>query len=414
MADFTYIDLFCGIGGFSAALAPLGGRPALSVDSNQDAADTYRVNFGCDPLGDVYDIDRFPRADVLTAGFPCQPFSKAGLQRGTDDVRGMLFGEVLRAVRQSRPRVVLLENVPNLASRRHRGTYDVIVSSLRGEGYAVSSEPVLVSPHHLPAAAGGTPQHRPRVFIVGTLVGPNGNLSPETPVLSTSAPPPGTWAWDQDWWRAARCQARTCLSLGGDELEVLDFWDRFLQEARDRRATFPCPLWLDYALGTVDRPTEPLSAVRRWEANREFGITNGGWLGDFARREGAGYLPPSRRRFEWQAGEADCLSETFISLRPSGVRCKRASTLPAMTAMAQVPILGPEVRYLSLEEGAMAQGLPAGFRWPESVGLGRAWSLLGNAVHPGVVRNVLRALVQRDYSVGALRASRLADRVLSW
>ena len=137
---------------------------------------------------------------MLAAGFPCQPFSKSGFQRGMDEARGTLFWNIARILETRKPSVVLLENVRNLAGPRHTHEWDVIIQTLRELGYRVSSTPTVFSPHFLPPWKGGTPQVRDRVFILGTYVGPERALR-ETDVAPTLVRGPVD-GWDVRDWRA--------------------------------------------------------------------------------------------------------------------------------------------------------------------------------------------------------------------
>src|SRR5215213_4175372 len=146
-ASFTFIDLFAGIGGFHAALSAMGGECVYAVEKDPEAAAVYERNWGIDPLGDIVEDTEgrmvVPKHDVLAAGFPCQPFSKSGFQRGMDEARGTLFWNILRILEVQRPTVVLLENVRNIYGPRHKHEWHVIVRSLRELGYQVSSRPIV-------------------------------------------------------------------------------------------------------------------------------------------------------------------------------------------------------------------------------------------------------------------------------
>ena len=182
---FTFADLFAGIGGFHASLSAAGGQAVFVSEIDPSASAVYERNWGGHvrpragrPLleGDVIPltdptVTHVPDHDVLAAGFPCQPFSKSGFQRGINETRGTLFFNIAKILQERQPRVILLENVRNLAGPRHRDTWATIVRTLRDLGYRVSSTPTVFSPHNLPPELGGTPQVRDRVFILGTLVG---------------------------------------------------------------------------------------------------------------------------------------------------------------------------------------------------------------------------------------------------
>ena len=149
-----FVDLFAGIGGFHAALSALGGHCVYAVEKDPDAAAIYERNWKMSAHGDIVDDTvgtmKVPPHDVLAAGFPCQPFSKSGFQRGMDEARGTLFWNICEILRVRRPSVVLLENVRNIAGPRHFNEWAVIIRSLRDLGYRVSSKPIVFSPHLLP------------------------------------------------------------------------------------------------------------------------------------------------------------------------------------------------------------------------------------------------------------------------
>lgn len=132
------IDLFCGIGGFHLALDACGVQTVFASEINRQAADTYFNNFGLRPDGDITKVNPcdIPPFDIITAGFPCQPFSTAGLKRGFEDkTRGTLFFDVCRIAAARRPKMILLENVKGIV--RHDGgrTLRAILDCLQEIGY---------------------------------------------------------------------------------------------------------------------------------------------------------------------------------------------------------------------------------------------------------------------------------------
>jgi DNA (cytosine-5)-methyltransferase 1 len=166
---FTFVDLFAGIGGFHAALSGMGGKCVYAVENDKNAAEIYQKNWGVSAFGDItQDANekvKVPPHDVLVAGFPCQPFSKSGDQKGMNETRGTLFWNILKIVEKRKPSLILLENVRNLVGPRHQHEWKIIIKSLREQGYSVSDKPSIFSPHLLPPDLGGRPQVRERVFI---------------------------------------------------------------------------------------------------------------------------------------------------------------------------------------------------------------------------------------------------------
>lgn len=159
--SFTFADFFCGIGGFHQALASLGGNCVVASDWDKFARQTYEANYGIVPEGDITKLDAagLPDFDVLCAGFPCQPFSRAGKEMGfQDETQGNLFFELVRIIEAKQPLVLFLENVKGLLSHDKGDTWRVIESTLKDQGYSVH--------HKVVNGANYVPQRRERVFIV--------------------------------------------------------------------------------------------------------------------------------------------------------------------------------------------------------------------------------------------------------
>ena len=169
-AKFTFIDLFAGIGGMRIAFERNGGKCVYSNEWNKYSQQTYFANFGEQPDDDITKVDAriIPNHDILVAGFPCQPFSIAGvskkqsLGRATgfeDKTQGTLFFDVCRILKVKRPKAFMLENVKNLKSHDHGRTFQVIMESLDELDYEVFYA-VLDGQNYVP-------QHRERILIVG-------------------------------------------------------------------------------------------------------------------------------------------------------------------------------------------------------------------------------------------------------
>jgi DNA (cytosine-5)-methyltransferase 1 len=422
---FTFIDLFAGIGGFHAALAALGGRCVYASEIDPEAKVVYKTNWHHEPDGDITEAandDRVtvPSHDVLAAGFPCQPFSKSGYQRGMDEARGTLFWNIARVLEERRPSVVLLENVRNIAGPRHRHEWDVIIRTLRDLGYRVSDEPAVFTPHLLPPSRGGRPQVRDRVFIAASYVGEDAaedELRADPPVRRV-----GVDGWDPNRWDLARhlpLDAAHAVAAGHDyglsasERRWIDAWNDFvvtLWEEREGRRLPGFPIWADAWVHIDDLDVPPDTPT--WK--RDFLIKNAAlytehqdaidaWL---ARWNHLADFPASRRKLEWQAQDTAQLWDTVMHLRPSGIRAKRPSYVPALVAITQTSIVGPRDRRLSPREAARLQGLPEWFDFGAQSDAA-TYRQLGNGVNVGVAYHVLRSLIARDADVLAKRVPRL-------
>lgn len=162
-AKFTQIDLFAGIGGIRLAFQSEGGRTVFSSEWDKFAQKTYRINYGKTPFGDITKINEteIPDHDILLAGFPCQPFSQAGLKKGFEDTRGTLFFDIARILKEKRPKAFLLENVKQLKGHDKGRTINVILNTLNELNYYVPEPQILNSRNF------GLPQNRERIIIVG-------------------------------------------------------------------------------------------------------------------------------------------------------------------------------------------------------------------------------------------------------
>ena len=160
---FTFVELFAGVGGFRVGLEAVGGRCVFSSEIDQEAVATYKLNHG--DSGELYgditelEVEDLPPHDLLCAGWPCQPFSRAGFQAGFEDIdRGHLFFEIIRCVQAARPRVLILENVANLVKVEEGRVLASVLVELAGNGYKAF--------HKVINARAILPQQRERLYIV--------------------------------------------------------------------------------------------------------------------------------------------------------------------------------------------------------------------------------------------------------
>ena len=165
----TFVDLFCGIGGFHYAAKSLGLRCVFASDIDVTCRNQYEHNFDLRPVGDItrVDVDLIPDHDILFAGFPCQPFSIIGERNGLDDSRGTLFFEILRILKAKRPRAVVLENVRHFSTYENGRVLAQVISGLASFGYDVDWK-------IMNALDCGLPQKRERTIVVGLMGGLDG------------------------------------------------------------------------------------------------------------------------------------------------------------------------------------------------------------------------------------------------
>ncbi len=156
-----FIDLFAGIGGFRYALESFGCQCVFSSEWDKYCQESYNLNFGEIPYGDITKIDEkdIPNFDILCAGFPCQPFSISGNQKGFEDTRGTLFFDIIRIVSYHKPKIIFLENVKNLKAHNGGATFEVISNTLDSLNYNIYYKILNAKDFKLP-------QNRERITIV--------------------------------------------------------------------------------------------------------------------------------------------------------------------------------------------------------------------------------------------------------
>jgi DNA (cytosine-5)-methyltransferase 1 len=425
---FTFVDLFAGIGGFHAALSAMGGKCVYAVEIDPQAAAVYRRNWKLDPLGDLTvdandKVMNVPPHDVLTAGFPCQPFSKSGAQKGMDETRGTLYWHILKIIQTHHPKIVLLENVRNLAGPRHFHEWQIIIETLRAEGYRVADVPAIFSPHLLPPELGGRPQIRERVFITATYIGEGAHpddLAADPPVSNRPVAgwDPQTWHLEGDLPLEPDHDVDGC-NLSEPERLWIDAWDDFvikMRKARNGRRLPGFPLWADEWV-TVRQLRIP-SSTPKWKAdylrkNAEFYTAHKMLIDAWTKRWGVytEAFPASRRKLEWQAQDTPKLWDTIMHFRPSGIRAKAPTYVPALVAITQTSVIGLRERRLSPREATRLQGLPDSFTFGGQPA-GATYKQLGNGVSVSAVWHVLRAHAARDEEALKLSAPKLLRAIM--
>ncbi|NDE16827.1 DNA (cytosine-5-)-methyltransferase [bacterium] len=377
-AQPRFIDLFCGVGGFHYALTSLGGRCVFACDSDAACRDSYRRHFGIEPEGDIRAVraESIPPFDILCAGFPCQPFSKAGDQAGFDDqTKGHLFFEILRILRKHEPAFLMLENVPNLVTHDQGKTWATMRHHLAAVGYPMAEKPVILSPLHV-----GTPQSRPRAFLLGALrrALPPFPIAPASPTCIRTI-------------LCVNAEETTPFRLTGHFDTAGRLWEGFCERLRTRSIAIPhFPIWSD-DWDSTDTDSSRYMRYRTWiDKNRAFYRLHQPLLQDWLHELRAA-LPNTQalRKLEWQC-DATSLHDCLWTFRASGLRARNLDYSPTLVAMANTPVFGPEWRFLTPRELCRLQDFPDTHHVDNSAALKKQ---MGNAVSVRVAREIAQWLL---------------------
>ena len=416
-----FVDLFAGLGGFHLALSHEGHKCVFACEIKVELQNLYEKNFQMKASGDIRDIhpSEIPTHEILCAGFPCQPFSKAGKQIGLNDPKnGSLIKNVIEILSYHKPCYLLLENVPHLQRHNNGNTWNFIRNSLEKIGYNVKF--AVLSPHEF-----GIPHLRKRLFIVGSLkeffdfkfpksTGEKGNIT-----------------------KHLTKQANSNLNLSKSHLLVLNLWEKILKAipsqislptfpiwSMEWEATYPyenkSPLYLpvyklsEYkgslgqSLNSLSK-TEQLKLLPNYAKRKDKKFPE--WKIEFIRKNRQFYSENQKalRRFiphlkkfpeSWQKLEWNCENKNgrvirnhLIQFRPSGIRIKGKNYIPSLVAnCTHRPIIGWENRYLSLKEALTLQSIEPTFKLPKIENV--AIKAIGNSVNVEVVRKIIKNLVK--------------------
>ena len=405
-----FIDLCCGIGGFHYALKNLGYNCVLASDIDEHCRDNYEKNHKIKPKGDLtkIKIESIPEFDILCAGFPCQPFSKAGDQKGFKDDRGNIFFDICNIIEYHKPKYLILENVRNLSSHDSGNTWNVIKNKINELNYYTYEKPIILNTLYF-----GVPQSRERVVIMCK----RKDLG-ELPVLPSISKK-----------NRKQTNLNNIIDKKTDERykivgkikETEEVWSEFLSICSDNNIKIPkFPIWTDWldsnGEGTsVTKYNNKLSKVENdkiikkkqdafykkytnWiDKNREFYKNNKKLLKPWIERSRNKKLwKGAVRKMEWQTtSDSLKINQVLWSPRGSGIRIKDLNYTPTLVAMtSMIPIYGPEGRYLTPRECARLQSFPEDYKIHENDNV--AYKQFGNAVNVKMIEQCARFLINNE------------------
>lgn len=404
--DYKYIDLFAGIGGFHCAMDKYSNGKAKCIfasEIDEQAKKMYKSYFKMDVFGDItkaQQSDITESYDVVCGGFPCQTFSKAGMQKGFGDPRGTLFKEIVRLIEKDKlveqPKVLILENVRNLITHDNGVTWNTIKAELERANYNVISSPLVVGPKDF-----GIPQLRERAIILAVRNDIyNGKI--ELEIKHSKNNSANIYSIINN--RITR-EEKNKYHISEKEEKVLDAWNAFIKGINATRIGYP--IWSDEFGKEYD-----ISGFPSWKQNfilknrklyhdhKEF-IDK--WLIEYNIKS----FTPTNRKFEWQVdNQIHDIYEGIIQFRPSGIRVKQPTESPTLVAMVHVPIVGKYKRYITPKETAKLQSFPDNYKFDEESDF-EAYKQLGNAVNVDVIYNIFKLFV--DYLNEKLDIEERAD-----
>jgi DNA (cytosine-5)-methyltransferase 1 len=386
----TFIDLFCGIGGFHQALKKLGAKCILACDIDKDCREVYLDNYGIKPVEDVKKINpsELPDFDILTAGFPCQAFSNGGKKKCFEDSRGLLFDEIIRIAKVKKPKFMFLENVKHILKVSNGEVIDYIKEKIDSTGYNLTL--FQLSPHNY-----GIPQQRERVYFVCVLKTLQQPLNSNPTIVLNPTIDPKTIDFNK-FINSNNVPPK--YYINSSILEILEAWDEIIKQMEVGEKLSPTLMIND---AFVNYSEEELNSFPAWKRdtikkNRPLVQKYYTILEPWYTKHKA--LLKQREIFgklEWQTGPVtknESIFNHFIQIRQSGIRVKKCKYFPTLVAISQIPIYGKEKRYITPRECARLQSFSEDFKLANDDK--KSYKQLGNSVNVENVFNVVSSTLK--------------------
>jgi len=402
--DFRFIELFSGIGGFHQALSSVGGKVVFASEIDEKCIITYEHQFNFKVSGDIKEfINDIPQFDVLSAGFPCQPFSKAGKQEGFDDeTRGDYFYDIIKIIKlHPECKFIILENVRNLGD--NKSNWKIIQDELLKLNFFITEEPLILSPSDF-----GIPQNRERVYILGIRKDIRNQQKLKNGYIHISDLGISKYSQIVKHGDAFNIIDKTLTDyddyiLSPNEEHVLSAWQAFKDDIL--LESIGSPIWIDYfgvndcdfytnsEIGFSTMPDWKKSFVRK---NREFYVKNKLLIDKWIKKYDMLNQKKTHKKFEWNCGNhCKHMQEGIIQFRQSGIRIKRPTTFPSLVAIVNTPIIWDsnikKYRRITPREAANLQNYDTNYKFSGSDH--EIYKQLGNSVNVRVIEILTESLL---------------------
>lgn len=428
---FRFIDLFAGIGGFHQAMTLYGGECVFASEIDEECQRQYRTQFRMDIKGDINKyVNDIPSFDVLCGGFPCQTFSKAGLQEGFDnEEKGKLFFKIVEILKlHPECKFIILENVRNLADDEK--FWNVIQKNLRSLDFYITQDPIILSPDDF-----GIPQNRERVYILGI----------KKSLRDVNKLKNG-WIHTEDLHLEQylkKCKDTAAFDILEDDVDnvnyiiskeenaVLNAWEEFKREIIPHEQ-IGAPIWLDffginqdddffYLNSGYDKQLVKATKKDKINPTKKDLIDENGFILEDTPLWKKRFIDKNRqlykkykneidawycrhqqllglkiyRKFEYNCGiEYESFQNLIIQFRQSGLRIKKPNKFPSLVAIVNTPIIWDQrfnaFRRITVREAANLQSFRKNYNFVCENGV--SYKQLGNSVNVRVIKIIAKQL----------------------